>query len=151
MRDECQAVETELSYVRRLVQARLDIVGAERSRRDEGAAPAAVADLVESLPGVLSRSHPRPRHRSTASTHGARGVASAVWRPSSTTVVAGHDIQSLPGVGDADLDTLHAALSTFEQKVSGLRHDLFERIDALQAEITRRYRTGEATVESLLR
>ena len=31
------------------------------------------------------------------------------------------------------------------------RHDLFARIDALQAELTRRYRTGEADVESLLR
>ena len=27
---------------------------------------------------------------------------------------------------------------------------LFERIDALQAEITRRYKTGEASVDSLL-
>jgi hypothetical protein len=34
--------------------------------------------------------------------------------------------------------------------VSGQRRDLFERIDALQAEITRRYKTGEASVDSLL-
>ena len=42
------------------------------------------------------------------------------------------------------------ALAALEVKVSGYRHDLFERIDALQAEITRRYKTGEATVDSLL-
>jgi hypothetical protein len=34
--------------------------------------------------------------------------------------------------------------------VSSHRHDLFTRIDALQAEITRRYKTGEASVDSLL-
>ena len=34
--------------------------------------------------------------------------------------------------------------------MSSQRHALFERIDALQAEITRRYKTGEATVDSLL-
>jgi hypothetical protein len=42
------------------------------------------------------------------------------------------------------------ALSALEVRVSGCRRDLFERIDALQAEITRRYKTGEATVDSLL-
>ena len=41
-------------------------------------------------------------------------------------------------------------LAAFEQRVSGHRRDLFERIDALQAEITRRYKTGEASVDSLL-
>ena len=35
--------------------------------------------------------------------------------------------------------------------MSRRRRSLHERIDALQAEITRRYRTGEASVESLLR
>ena len=41
-------------------------------------------------------------------------------------------------------------LTAFEQRVSGHRRELFERIDALQAEITRRYKTGEASVDSLL-
>jgi hypothetical protein len=34
--------------------------------------------------------------------------------------------------------------------VSEQRQALFERIDALQAEITRRYKTGEASIDSLL-
>src|SRR5690606_19399725 len=40
MRAECQAVENALSYVRRLAQGRLDIVGAELERRREGGDPA---------------------------------------------------------------------------------------------------------------
>ena len=34
--------------------------------------------------------------------------------------------------------------------MSERRHAYFDRIDALQAELTRRYRTGEATVDGLL-
>ncbi len=34
--------------------------------------------------------------------------------------------------------------------MSERRHAYFERIDALQAELTRRYRTGEASVDGLL-
>jgi hypothetical protein len=39
----------------------------------------------------------------------------------------------------------------FENDLSALRRRLHERIDALQAEIGRRYRDGEASVDSLLR
>ena len=46
---------------------------------------------------------------------------------------------------------MREALDQFEQQVSGRRRELHQRIDALQAEITRRYRTGEASVETLLK
>jgi uncharacterized small protein (DUF1192 family) len=42
-------------------------------------------------------------------------------------------------------------VSAYEHDVSGRRRALHERIDVLQAEITRRYRTGEASVETLFR
>ena len=48
-------------------------------------------------------------------------------------------------------DALVERLSGYESGVSEQRHRLHQRIDALQAEITRRYRTGQASVESLLR
>ena len=41
--------------------------------------------------------------------------------------------------------------SAHEAELSARRRTLHERIDVLQAEITRRYKTGEASVESLLR
>jgi hypothetical protein len=41
-------------------------------------------------------------------------------------------------------------LSDLEHAVSARRRSLHERIDALQSELTRRYKTGEATVDSLL-
>jgi len=42
------------------------------------------------------------------------------------------------------------ALHEFEQARSGERKDLFTRIDALSAELVRRYRDGEANVDGLL-
>ena len=41
-------------------------------------------------------------------------------------------------------------LAQFERNVSARRRAMFDRIDALQAEIVRRYRSGEANVDSLL-
>jgi hypothetical protein len=56
----------------------------------------------------------------------------------------------LPSRSDADLQTMTEQLEAFEQRISGDRQALFERIDALQAEITRRYKDGEASVDALL-
>jgi hypothetical protein len=65
-------------------------------------------------------------------------------------IVGPHDVESLPSLQDDELLALHDALEAFEHEVSARRRDVFDRIDTLQAEITRRYRTGEASVETLL-
>jgi len=53
-------------------------------------------------------------------------------------------------LNDHELDALSAALEAFEHDRSHERHDLFDRLDALSAELVRRYRDGEASVEGLL-
>ena len=52
---------------------------------------------------------------------------------------------------DAELAQLLEQLRELERRVSSQRHEYHARIDALQAELTRRYRTGEASVDTLLR
>ncbi len=64
--------------------------------------------------------------------------------------MANHDLETLPTLSTEELDQLHVDLEQLEHEVSNRRRQFFDRIDALQAEITRRYRTGEASVESLL-
>src|SRR5262245_52071285 len=54
MRDDVQVVEGGLSYTRRLVQGRLDIVGAELTRRRQGGDPEDVSALVAQLPELLT-------------------------------------------------------------------------------------------------
>src|SRR3954471_18365833 len=53
---ECVELETEVSYVRRLTQARIDILEAEIQRRTSGGS---LEDLISRLPEILSDSGPR--------------------------------------------------------------------------------------------
>lgn len=143
-RDEAVELETTVSYLRRIAQGRLDILRAEQRRRTTGEAPAAnlVDDLSDILadrtrsggPARLGRLHePDPTATDTAE-------LDAIVPPS---LEAG-------SLDEADLDARITRLLAYDERVSTSRRALFERIDLLQAEITRRYRTGEASVETLL-
>src|SRR6478609_9967579 len=54
LRAECQTVETQLSYLRRMVQGRHDIVTGEIDRRSHGGDRYDVFDLVDRLPEILA-------------------------------------------------------------------------------------------------
>ena len=149
MRAECQQVESGLSLLRRVVQGRLDIVGVELTRRAEGGDPADLPDLIAKLPEVLSdRTHAPGVGRLPQIM--APGELPAELEAELDELSPPGQLADLPALDDASLRSLADALAAFEQKVSDQRHQLFERIDALQAEITRRYKTGEASVDSLL-
>ena len=49
-------LETEVSYVRRLTQARIDILEAELNRRSSGQS---LEELIQQLPQILSDQGPR--------------------------------------------------------------------------------------------
>jgi hypothetical protein len=147
-RTECQALEVALSYQRRVAQGRLDIVAAERRRRSEGGEPPSTDDLVRSLAATLADRQRPPGN----------GRLPQLMAPDVEEVDTG-ELDAIAGPGnlakltdcsDEVLAELVDGISAYEQDVSGRRRQLHERIDALQAEITRRYRTGEASVESLL-
>ena len=53
---ECVELETEVSYVRRLTQARIDILEAEVQRRSSGGS---LEDLISRLPQILADPGPR--------------------------------------------------------------------------------------------
>ena len=149
MRAECTEIETGLSYLRRMIQGRLDIVGAEQQRRREGLEPGDLSDLISHLPEILS-------DRTRTSGFGrlpqfmAPGEIESDLQDRLDAIVAEHDLESLPTLTAEELDQVHDDLEALEHEVSSRRRQLFDRIDALQGEITRRYRTGEASVESLL-
>src|SRR3954451_16975889 len=56
MHAECLELETEVSYVRRLTQARIDILEAEGRRRTSGGS---LEDLIAQLPQILADPGPR--------------------------------------------------------------------------------------------
>src|SRR5262245_24141863 len=61
MERECAELETEVSYVRRLAQARIDIIEAERERRAKGQSLGGLSDrdLAAALQEILVDEGPR--------------------------------------------------------------------------------------------
>src|SRR5688572_10879508 len=147
-RAESQTIEVGLSYLRRLAQGRLDIVAAEQRRRVDGGEPVDHEHLVESLSDILGDHLVAPGN----------GRLPQLMTPDLEAfdtgpldAIAGPNrLSNLGDCTDEDLADLVEKLSAFEAEVSAERRTLFATIDALQAEITRRYKTGEASVESLL-
>jgi len=152
MRDECRRAEDGLSFVRRQAQGRLDIVAAELTRRAEGKGPSDAADIVDMLPEILGHG--------VSTSGGVTNVRSTSLEPpddASRMIVELEGIlheSSLTGLGqitDDELRQLVDRLTEYERIVSDRRRGLHDRLDALQAEIVRRYKTGEVSVESLLK
>ena len=149
MRDQAQRVENGVSYLRRLAQGHLDIVNHERTRRREGGEAGDLSALIGQLPEILSE-HTRGPGLGRPPQDLDPAVVPAELEAALDTIVAGADLADLATLDDAALDTLAERLGTFEAEVSGRRSELHGRIDVLQDEIKRRYRDGEATVDSLL-
>jgi hypothetical protein len=148
LRTDCQAIETGMSFLRRVVQGRLDIVAAEVRRREEGGDPADVGPLVEQLPEILA-GHLRAPGLGRLPSGVGPGKVDAELEARIDAAVA--DLDDLSSLGDDRLVAIQGSLADIEHEISERRRALFARIDVLQAELTRRYRAGEATVESLLR
>jgi hypothetical protein len=150
-RTELQEAEAALSYVRRMIQGRLDIVAAERARRSGGSATsgtAALDDLVDQLPGILADDGSRNSNRLASPVElgdAASGLIADLDRQ-----IGPDPLADLASLSDADLGTLTDTLAGVERDLSVSRRVLHERIDALQAELVRRYKSGEASVDSLL-
>jgi hypothetical protein len=56
----------------------------------------------------------------------------------------------LPEMTEHEVHAMADALAGLERTVSARRHRLHQRLDQLQAELVRRYRSGEASVDALL-
>jgi hypothetical protein len=145
LRDEAGQEETDLSYLRRLLQGRIDIVGAELAHR--GGATGHL--LVEELPQILGETNRMP----------ARGLGRfQAVEPSNAgstrrleEQIAGIDVT---GVGDRNEDSLRALLDELQEtetRISERRRAVQEVFDAASAEIIGRYREGRADVGELLR
>ena len=147
-RSECQYLEEVLSYVRRVVQARLDIVLAELERR-EGGGGADPASLVDQLPAIFAERQQRGSTRLTA--YHDPAAASDELLGLLDAVVGTDTLAQLSDLDDERVRWLAGALSELERSFSDGRRSLHQHLDALQAEIVRRYKTGAVSVEEVLR
>jgi hypothetical protein len=150
MRAECQSVEVGLSYLRRLVQGRLDIVAAELGRRRSGES-GDLATLVERLPEILAEHVHAPGVGRLPTLMAPSDGDLDALRAELDAVCDAGVVTRIGDASDDEVAQLVTELTDLERSVSSRRRALFERIDALQAELTRRYKSGEASVESLLK
>jgi hypothetical protein len=150
MRAECQGLENALSYIRRLAQGRLDIVGAELERRRAGGDPGDLGDLIGRLPDILADRGQgvglgRPPQQLSAEDDAVDYTAEV------DEIMSPGLVGSVDGLSDAELEDVRARLEDYERLTSDRRRMMHTIIDTLQSEITRRYRSGEASVDTLLR
>lgn len=145
---ECGEAEGALSYLRRLVQVRLDIVLAQLQGRADGRS-GALAELVEDLPEILAEGGTRTLAGRLPSLT-LPDVDEQVLTADLDAIFSIDQAGALAATGEDEMRRVGDALVELERRVSQQRRSLHERLDALQAEVVRRYKTGEATVESLL-
>ncbi|MEU0165421.1 aerial mycelium formation protein [Streptomyces iakyrus] len=152
LRRKAQRDEADLSYLRRLLQGRIDILRAEVARRTPaGVASVAAPDegsVVERLAEIL-RDGPA-RHRSSAR-HLTLGTPQGEeYRRLAAEMLAEVELSDLDARTVQELNAAMGRLERHEQQVSRRRRRLQRTADECSAEIARRYREGEAQVDDLL-
>ncbi|MFI6288069.1 ABC transporter substrate-binding protein [Streptomyces sp. NPDC051018] len=143
LRRDSQRDEADLSYVRRLLQGRIDILRAELARRTDPEAPV-VDRLSEILADTPSRHRTSARHVTVSTPHGEE------YRRLASEMLAEVELSDLAARTDDELHAAMGRLVRYEQQVSGRRQLLQRTADDCSAEIARRYREGEAQVDDLL-
>ncbi|HZD73894.1 MAG TPA: aerial mycelium formation protein [Actinomycetota bacterium] len=147
-RAEAEEEEEAVSYLRRMLQGRIDILRAELLRRGSGAGGSGeVASLVAGLPGILSDAGPSDF---TAIPKIRMPLPNAVHRRKLERLVSDETIARLPELDAAELTRSVELLSREEQPVSANRRAVQRVVDVLRGELARRYRDGTASVAQLL-
>lgn len=132
---ECIELETEVSYVRRLTQARIDILEAEVQRRTSGGS---LEDLINRLPQILADPGPRGNPASSRLPLQMAPEHDSEWAPD----LGRFDgvLANLPALSDAEVDEAIAGLRALEREVSDQRRELFAVIDRIDVSLATQLR-----------
>ncbi|GAB4080655.1 aerial mycelium formation protein [Modestobacter muralis] len=145
LRHRAEQEEVNLSYTRRLLQGRLDIVRRELQRRAEHDG----RSLVDLLPEILSEkgrgpAHGLGRHQTVQPT------APEQFETWVNSLAPGADLTDVPSMPDDLLEQTARSLAAGERTLSERRRGVQAVMDAVAGELARRYREGLADVAQLL-
>ena len=149
LRDDAAQEETDLSYLRRLLHARIDIVRFEQHRRAAGP-DGGDGSVLDQLPRILADNALRPAavkgrlqsvQPSRADSH----------RRHVEALLADSKLSDVASLEDEALVTAVEEYAAEESAVSEHRIRVQQVMDACNDEIGRRYRDGSASVDDLLR
>jgi hypothetical protein len=147
-RRAAEAEEESISFLRRMLQGRIDILRAELLRRDNGTGGGHdLTGLVAGLPGILGAHGPSSF---TAIPKIRIPLPNGKHRRRLEHLVADETIARLPELDVAELTRAVEFLSRQERLVSAERRAVQRVVDALRGELARRYRNGTASVAQLL-
>lgn len=150
MRDECREEEARLSFARRVLQARLDIVRVSVARRGDGSGRGpAQGDLLQGLPEILA-DVARPSAIGDAHIDLAYDPEHADERREEAALLVDSSLGRLPELDDDELLALVDRLSDEERRVSDVRRRVLDALDKLQAELVRRYVADASTVSGVV-
>jgi hypothetical protein len=145
MRGEAEQEEIDLSYLRRLLQGRIDILDAELGRRRRGEPP---GSLVDALPGILADDRTEPRGMGRHVTlEPSRLDSHRRWVEA---LVSDTELSDPTRHDEDTLVRLRDVLIAEEREVSRQRRAVQAVMDTCTEEITRRYRNGTADPGDLL-
>ncbi|MBK1784839.1 RsiG family protein [Prauserella cavernicola] len=144
-RDEAAQEETDLSYLRRLLHARIDIVKAEQQRRTSGGS----ASIVDQLATILADNALGPatgsgRHQSLEPSRAGE------YRRRAEALVGNADLSDVSALSEEQLTQTLDSFREQEESVSQRRREVQNVVDGFNAEIARRYASGTASVDELL-
>jgi hypothetical protein len=144
-RDLAAQEETDLSYLRRLLHARIDIVRAEQRRRQEGSSAPVVAELAAILAeNAIAPATGSGRHQTLQPSQ------DEAHRRHIEALVADVDLSDVGSLSAHQLADALAAYQTEETSVSRRRREVQRVVDTCNAEIGSRYARGTASVDELL-
>jgi len=138
---ELLEIETEVSYVRRLAQGRLDILRAEIDRR---AAGRPVSDLIADLPAILADDGPSA---GVAASNLPRLLAPSMsieWNRGLEPLVSDATLANLPTLSDGELREAIGRLEELEREVSATRRQLHGILDAVKGALGEQFRVDPA-------
>ena len=143
----CDGLDTELSFYRRMLHGRMDLLNFELRRRSG----AETRSLLEALPEILAGAEAGAPLVTTG-----RAVPVVMpdipdeGRRTIDHVLRDDFLAHLPSTETAELESILANIADVEQGISGQRRLVYDVYEKLQAELTRRYREGIADVGELL-
>lgn len=144
MRSDCAAEEALLSYERRLLHGRMDLIRFEldrRAGRQEGS-------LVDNLAAILGDERGPSRGAFPGEDPDLESFGEPTRRASK--LLADDTLATLPKLSDDELAARLETLEDAERETSEVRAQLLPVMDALNDEIGRRYASGEVYPSDVL-
>lgn len=143
---EADAQEAALSYARRVLQGKIDLLQAELAGRRWAypeASPNSVSDIAQALEPRRDREFRGrfPGFDEKPETEDVRRAERIASDPVFT---------RLESTSEDEIARIAGVLRDEERRISDLRNRLHSQIDHLEAELVRRYCSGEASVEEVL-